>query len=99
MPLPHEIPESLNVLVVDHPLAAARLSTMRDARSDNATFRAALRDLTLMLIYEAGRSLATEPFTIHTPVARTTRHSGSPTRRCWCRCCGPAWAWPTRRTR
>ena len=72
MPLPHEIPESLNVLVVDHPLAAARLSTMRDARSDNATFRAALRDLTLMLIYEAGRSLATEPFTIHTPVARTT---------------------------
>ena len=45
----------MDVLVVDHPLARARLSTMRDARTDNAAFRAALRDLTLMLIYEATR--------------------------------------------
>ena len=45
----------MDVLVVDHPLAKARLSTMRDARTDNATFRAALRDLTLMLVYEASR--------------------------------------------
>jgi uracil phosphoribosyltransferase len=67
-----DIPAGLDVLVVDHPLAAARLSVMRDARTDNATFRASLRDLTLMLIYEASRSLATEPFVIHTPVARTT---------------------------
>ena len=72
MPAPHEIPASLDVTVVDHPLAAARLSTMRDARTDNATFRAALRDLTLMLIYEASRNLATEQVQIHTPVARTT---------------------------
>ncbi|GAA2020191.1 uracil phosphoribosyltransferase [Nakamurella flavida] len=71
MPAPHEIPESLDVTVVDHPLAVARLSTMRDARTDNDAFRAALRDLTLMLIYEASRSLATERVPIHTPVART----------------------------
>ena len=71
MPAPHEIPESLDVTVVDHPLASARLSTMRDARTDNDAFRAALRDLTLMLIYEAGRSLATDRVAIHTPVART----------------------------
>jgi uracil phosphoribosyltransferase len=67
-----DIPAGLDVLVVVHPMAAARLSVMRDARTDNATFRASLRDLTLMLIYEASRSLATEPFVIHTPVARTT---------------------------
>jgi uracil phosphoribosyltransferase len=72
MPAPHEIPTGLNVIVVDHPLAASRLSTMRDARSDNATFRAALRELTLMLIYEASRDLATEKVPIHTPVARTS---------------------------
>ena len=36
----------MDVLVVDHPLARTRLSTMRDARTDNASFRAALRDLT-----------------------------------------------------
>ena len=72
---------------------------MRDARTDNATFRAALRELTLMLIYEASRTLPTELVPIHTPVAPDHRPSGCPTRRCWCRCCGPGWAWPTRRTR
>ena len=62
----------MDVRVVDHPLAKARLSTMRDARTDSAAFRAALQELTLMLIYEAmrGWELAEEP--IHTPVAKTT---------------------------
>jgi uracil phosphoribosyltransferase len=61
----------MDVQVVDHPLAKARLSELRDARTDNAAFRAALADLTLMLIYEATRDapLATAP--LHTPVART----------------------------
>ena len=61
----------MDVRVVDHPLAKARLSTMRDARTDNATFRAALRDLTLMLIYEATRDAPVASATLHTPVART----------------------------
>jgi uracil phosphoribosyltransferase len=61
----------MDVRVVDHPLAKARLSTMRDARTDNATFRAALRDLTLMLIYEATRDAPVTSATLHTPVART----------------------------
>ena len=61
----------MDVRVVDHPLAKARLSTMRDARTDNATFRAALRDLTLMLIYEATRDAPVTSAALHTPVART----------------------------
>ena len=61
----------MDVLVVDHPLAKSRLSTMRDARTDNATFRAALRDLTLMLVYEAMRAAPLRTAPIHTPVART----------------------------
>jgi len=61
----------MDVLVVDHPLAVARLTTMRDARSNNATFRAALRELTLMLIYEATRDAEVIAEPIHTPVART----------------------------
>ena len=64
----------MDVLVVDHPLAKARLSTMRDARTDNATFRAALRDLTLMLIYEATRNAPVVTAPLHTPVARTVGH-------------------------
>ena len=61
----------MDVQVGDHPLARARRSTMRDARSDNATFRAALRDLTLMLVYEAVREAPLRTVPIHTPVART----------------------------
>ncbi len=62
----------MDVRLVDHPLAAARLTVMRDARSDNATFRAALRELTLMLIYEATRDAPVVTERVHTPVARTT---------------------------
>jgi uracil phosphoribosyltransferase len=61
----------MDVQVVDHPLAKARLSEMRDARTDNAAFRAALRDLTLMLIYEATRDAPLAAAPLHTPVART----------------------------
>ena len=79
-PAPHQIPDDLDVIVVDHPLAAARLSVMRDARTDNSVFRACLRDLTLMLIFEASRTLTVEQVPIHTPVARTlaTRLSNPP---------------------
>ncbi|MGF7124570.1 uracil phosphoribosyltransferase [Rhodococcus sp. TAF43] len=58
--------------VVDHPLAAALLTTMRDERSSNATFRSALRELTQMLIYEAIRDAPVEEFEVKTPVAVTT---------------------------
>lgn len=61
----------MDVRIVDHPLAKARLSTMRDARTDNATFRAALRDLTLMLVYEASRDAKVATAPLYTPVART----------------------------
>jgi uracil phosphoribosyltransferase len=62
----------MDVRVVDHPLAAARLTTLRDERTDNAGFRAALRDLTLMLVYEATRDVASVPVPVRTPLAETT---------------------------
>src|SRR3954470_15277908 len=61
----------MDVLVVDHPLARARLTTMRDARTDSAAFRAALHELTVMLVYEATREAPVQVERIHTPVART----------------------------
>ncbi|MGD1172993.1 uracil phosphoribosyltransferase [Mycobacterium seoulense] len=61
----------MEVRVLDHPLAVARLTTMRDKRTDNDGFRAALRDLTAMLIYEATRDAPRETFPIHTPLAET----------------------------
>jgi uracil phosphoribosyltransferase len=64
----------MDVLVIDHPLAKARLTTLRDARTDNAAFRAALQELTVMLVYEATRGIAVREERIHTPVAQTVGH-------------------------
>ena len=61
----------MDVYVVDHPLAAARLTTLRDERTGNAEFRTALRDLTHMLVYEATRDAAREQITVRTPLAQT----------------------------
>lgn len=63
--------EDMEITIVDHPLAASRLSIMRDKRTDNAGFRAALADLGTMLIYEASRELEVENFPMSTPVAET----------------------------
>lgn len=64
----------MDVLVVDHPLVRARLTVMRDARTGNATFRVALRELTLMLIYEATRDAAVTTGQVRTPVGRATSY-------------------------
>jgi uracil phosphoribosyltransferase len=61
----------VEVRVVDHPLALARLTALRDERTDNAHFRAGLRDLTAMLVYEATRGAGRETFPIRTPLAQT----------------------------
>jgi uracil phosphoribosyltransferase len=61
----------VDVHLVDHPLALARLTVMRDERTDSAVFRAALRELTLMLVYEATRDAACQPVSIRTPIAET----------------------------
>jgi uracil phosphoribosyltransferase len=61
----------MDVSVIDHPLAAARLTTLRDEKTDNAGFRAALRDLTHMLVYEATRDARSEQITVRTPLSDT----------------------------
>jgi uracil phosphoribosyltransferase len=55
--------------VIDHPLAAARLTVLRDERTGNAAFRAALGDLALMLVYEATRDLGRRQVPVRTPLA------------------------------
>ncbi len=62
----------MDVQIVEHPLAAARLTTLRDECTDNAGFRAALRDLTLMLVYEATRDAPAEDVRVRSPLAEAT---------------------------
>jgi uracil phosphoribosyltransferase len=61
----------VHVHVVDHPLAAVRLTALRDENTDNTAFRAALGELTLMLVYEATRDVRRENVVVRTPLAET----------------------------
>ena len=58
----------MQVQIVDHPLAAARLTTLRDKTTGNAGFRAALSSLTQMLVYEALGSAKSAAVEIETPL-------------------------------
>jgi uracil phosphoribosyltransferase len=62
----------LEPLVVDHPLAAERLTTLRDERTPNPDFRRALSELSWLLVYEATRSLPHETYEVQTPLAPAT---------------------------
>lgn len=61
----------MRTCVVEHPLASVLLTTLRDEKSDNATFRRALQELTRILIYEAVRDAPITTFEVATPVATT----------------------------
>ena len=56
---------------LDHPLVAILLTTLRDERTPDPAFRASLRDLSRLLVYEALRDAPVEHFDISTPVAAT----------------------------
>ena len=55
--------------MVDHPLAKSRLTALRDSRTEPGAFRAALHELSTMLVYEATRGSAVEEYPVQTPVA------------------------------
>ncbi len=57
--------------MVNHPLAQSRLTAMREVGTEPGSFRAALHELTTMLVYEAARAFPIERYPIETPVART----------------------------
>ena len=61
----------MQTVVVDHPIVRTRLSVMRDETSSNAEFRAALRELATLLVYEATRELPVTEVPITTPVGPT----------------------------
>ncbi|GIF64736.1 uracil phosphoribosyltransferase [Asanoa ishikariensis] len=56
---------------MNHPLAQSRLTAMREVGTEPGSFRAALHELTTMLVYEAARAFPIEQYPIETPVAPT----------------------------
>jgi len=55
--------------VLNHPLAAVKLTQLRDAATGTADFRRLLRELGALLAYEALRDCASHPVSVRTPLA------------------------------
>src|SRR5437764_2852088 len=60
------------VTVVDHPLVQHKLTLMRDRNTSTSKFRILMREISLLLAYEATRELSLETVEIDTPLERTT---------------------------
>ena len=56
------------VTIVDHPLVSHKLSLMRAAETSTSKFRQLMREISLLLGYEATRGLALEEIDIATPL-------------------------------
>ena len=59
----------VELLVVDHPLVAHKLTLLRESGTASPTFRRLTEELVTLLAYEATRSLAVEAVEVTTPVA------------------------------
>lgn len=62
----------METLVVDHPLVAHKLTTLRDVRTDSPTFRRLTDELVTLLAYEATRDVRVTEVTIETPLTEAT---------------------------
>lgn len=62
----------MRIHVVDHPLVAHKLTTLRDERTDSPTFRRLADELVTLLAYEATRDVRIDEVGIRTPVTETT---------------------------
>ena len=78
-----------NTTVVDHPLIAHKLTMMRRQETDTALFRRLMREVALLLGFEASRALSVTDETIQTHF-NPCRHRYFPAARSpWFRSCGP----------
>lgn len=62
------------VYVSEHPLVLHKLSVLRDASTDHRAFRDLVRELALLLCYEATRDLSLSAAEVLTPMGRAAGH-------------------------
>ncbi|MCB0079483.1 MAG: uracil phosphoribosyltransferase [Caldilineaceae bacterium] len=62
-----------NVFPSSHPLVAHKLTLLRRTETEPKKFRALISELSMMLCYEATMDLPTEPFSVQTPLVKTTQ--------------------------
>ncbi|MBC7317851.1 uracil phosphoribosyltransferase [Candidatus Bipolaricaulota bacterium] len=60
-----------NLILVDHPLIQAKLTKLRDKRTDRLQFRQILEELTALMVYEITRDFPVREVEVETPFERT----------------------------
>jgi uracil phosphoribosyltransferase len=61
-----------NVMVLDHPLVQHKLSVLRDVRTGPKEFRELVKELAMLMAYEATRGFGLATSTVMTPITETT---------------------------
>ncbi|MGQ9699549.1 MAG: uracil phosphoribosyltransferase [Candidatus Bipolaricaulaceae bacterium] len=60
-----------NLILVNHPLIQAKLTKLRDKRTDRLQFRQILEELTALMVYEITRDFPVRPVDVETPFEQT----------------------------
>jgi uracil phosphoribosyltransferase len=61
-----------NVILVDHPLVQHKCSVLRDVRTGPKEFRELVKELAMLMAYEATREFGLAESTVTTPITETT---------------------------
>jgi uracil phosphoribosyltransferase len=79
------------VTVVDHPLVQHKLSILRDRNTSVSEFRALCAEISMLMAFEAMRSLPLEDAEVETPIATLACGAWQARSSRWWRSCAPAW--------
>jgi uracil phosphoribosyltransferase len=60
-----------SVYISSHPLVKHKLTILRDKRTSSTQFRELVRELAILLCYEATQDMALDPKTVETPMGQT----------------------------
>ena len=64
--------EEMEVLIVDHPVVAEKLTNIRLDATSNASFRQCLHEISIFLIYEALRDSSLDQIAVNTPLGQSS---------------------------
>lgn len=60
------------VTVLDHPVIKHKISILRDKNTGSNEFRSIIREITILLAYEASKDFDLEEYDLETPICKTT---------------------------
>ena len=60
------------VTILDHPVIKHKISILRDKNTGSNEFRSIIKEITILLAYEASKDFTLEEYDIETPICKTT---------------------------